>query len=122
MFKKYESHRADESEVRYFLKQIVAGQQALHAASVYQVDVKLTNMMVTDEDVIKLIDFGFAESEDSEMNKRVGADGYNSPEMILRRPFHPSMIDPWNDGICIYKMLYGRYCFGSMLCLTSERR
>jgi serine/threonine protein kinase len=113
LFQRYTRRRANEAEVRFFLKQMVAGQLALHRAHIYQVDVKMTNMMVTDTGVLKLIDFGFARRTDESTLGRIGADGYYIPEMLLDQTYRPSMIDTWNDGICIYKMLYGVYCFGS---------
>lgn len=113
MLRKFSKIQATEEEAKFFFRQIVTGQQALHQAGVYHVDVKLTNMMVTNDDVVKIIDFGLSELNDEEMFGSVGADGYYCPEMVLHGVFHPSMIDPWNDGICLYKMMYGDYTFGS---------
>lgn len=112
MYKRYTDKKATEGEVRYFLSQIVDGQLALHKAGVYQIDIKLTNMMVTRQGVLKIIDFGLATLDNSKKKGKVGAEGYATPEMILHKPYLPSMVDPWNDGIIIYKMLYGVYCFG----------
>jgi cyclin-dependent kinase 12/13 len=118
MFTRYSDRKATEAEVRFFLRQMVSAQVALHQAHVYPIDVKLTNMMVTPQGDLKVIDFGLATTEDDRMMGQVGADGYNTPEMMFNKPFHPSMIEPWNDGIIIYKMLYGVYCFGSNQRLT----
>lgn len=119
IYARYSKRRANEAEVRFFLTQIVAGQLALHKAHIYQIDVKMTNMQVTDQGVLKLIDFGMASRSDESTLGRVGADGYYCPEMMLGQTYHPSKVDSWNDGIIIYKMLYGNYCFGSSLFLLS---
>ena len=118
MYRRYSNRRANEAEVRFFLRQMVSGQLALHKAHIYQVDVKLTNMQVTDTGVLKIIDFGLARRADETLYGKQGADGYYCPEMLQGMSYRPSKIDVWNDGIIIYKMLYGEYCFGRRISLT----
>ena len=69
-------------------------------------------MLINSNNVVKLIDFGLSELTDKEVQGIIGASGYYTYEMITGVLFRPSGVDTWNDGVCIYKILYGDYPFG----------
>jgi len=101
----------DEPVASRFMRQALLGYQALHAAGIYHIDVKLTNMMVRDGRV-KLIDFGMSVAENRPMRFVGGADGYYGREMYLRFGYLPEMTDIWSFGVAVYKLVFGAYPFG----------
>lgn len=101
-----------ERKLRKIMKQILLGQRALHKAGVYQLDVKLTNVMLINDEHAKIIDFNLAVISNEKIQMFVGADGYYSYEMIAGTAYTPSMVDTWGDGIMIFKGLSGEGPFG----------
>jgi len=122
VYDKVMNYGTNEGELKKYMKQVLEGQSALHKAGVYQVDVKLTNMMITAQNEIKLIDFGLAYTTNDPISFRMGADGYYTYEMTLGKEYHPEQVDSWGDGICIYKALYGLAPFGTRFDATFRRK
>ena len=62
---------------------------------------------------IKLIDFGFARSQDEEKNDNVaGTAEYLAPEILKKEP-HDHRIDLYSLGILLYRLIYKKFPFQS---------
>ena len=101
----------DEPVASKYMRQALEAYKTLHAAGLYHIDVKLTNMMVRD-DQVKLIDFGMSVAENKVMRWVGGADGYYGREMYLKYGYLPEMTDIWSFGVAVYKLIFGAYPFG----------
>jgi len=112
LYDKAKSGQLSESDLKHYMREVVQAQIALHKAGVYQLDIKLTNMMITKDNHIKLIDFGLAVLENTPLEYKVGADGYYTYEMGIMQTYLPSSVDAWGDGVCIFKALFGVTPFG----------
>lgn len=53
-------HKLDESECKKIFKQIVKAVDHLHSKSICHRDIKLENIVITDDKLVKILDFGFA--------------------------------------------------------------
>ncbi|KAM9000536.1 serine/threonine-protein kinase PLK3 isoform X2 [Sarcophilus harrisii] len=98
-----------EPEVRYYLRQVIAGLRYLHQRGVLHRDLKLGNFFITDNMELKLGDFGLAarlEPQDQRKKTICGTPNYLAPEVLLRQGHGPES-DVWSLGCVMYTLLCG---------------
>ncbi|MFL6248279.1 MAG: protein kinase domain-containing protein [Thermoanaerobaculia bacterium] len=100
--------------VRDAFRQLAEGVAFLHANGVVHRDVKPSNVMITPQGRVVLLDFGLAidSRSDSSLDDDliVGTPGYMSPEQIaMAKPAPPS--DWYSFGVMLYQALTGRRLF-----------
>ncbi|KAL3662967.1 hypothetical protein V7S43_011911 [Phytophthora oleae] len=105
--------RLSESEVRFYMRQLVDGLSYLHECLVIHRDLKLGNLFLTDNMRLKIGDFGLATRLDSpEDRKRTmcGTPNYIAPEILSgqRGDGHSFEVDIWSTGVVMYTLLVGR--------------
>uniref|UniRef100_A0A672K0B5 Serine/threonine-protein kinase PLK n=1 Tax=Sinocyclocheilus grahami TaxID=75366 RepID=A0A672K0B5_SINGR len=99
-----------ESEVRYYLRQIVSGLKYLHEQQILHRDLKLGNFFINESMELKVGDFGLAAKLEPIENRRrtiCGTPNYLSPE-VLNKQGHGCESDVWALGCVMYTMLLGR--------------
>lgn len=88
----------------------------LHQSKYIYYDLKLENILVAKmngKPFIKLIDFGFARSQDEETNNNVtGTAEYLAPEILKKEP-QDHRIDLYSLGILLYQLIYKKFPFQS---------
>jgi serine/threonine-protein kinase len=94
--------------------QIASGVARAHVEGIIHRDLKPANVMLTDEGLAKILDFGLAKSNEDETITRTGAamgtPAYMSPEQI-RAGGLDARSDLWSLCVMIYEMLTGRSPF-----------
>ena len=99
--------------LRDTLRQLVEGIDALHAAGKLHRDVKPSNVLVTHEGRVVLLDFGVATELQAETEREpssdevVGTASYMSPEQSTGEPQTPAS-DLYSAGVILYEALVGR--------------
>lgn len=92
--------------------------QYLHRKGISHRDIKLTNILVSKDLKVKLIDFGFADNGGKHLRAYCGTPSYMAPEIIQKKDYLGVCVDVWALGVVLYKLLTGEYAFGSRSELT----
>lgn len=98
-----------------FLRQGLEAMEFIHATGVLHRDVKPDNILVINENEIRLADFGLAllpgdELDLEELQNGVGSLSYLPPEM-LQGQFYDSRSDLYSLGVCFYEAMAGFHPF-----------
>jgi predicted Ser/Thr protein kinase len=98
-------------------KQALRGVAAAHRAGIIHRDLKPGNLMVTRDDVVKVMDFGIAKRQGAPgatkvSSTSIGSPLYMAPEQILGRPVD-CRTDIYALGVTLYELLSGQRPFNA---------
>jgi len=99
----------DEKQVNNFSIQIKNGLQYLYNQNIVHRDIKPQNIVVSNDRILKIIDFGLSKNiniEDEMMDTICGSPLYMAPEIIKTKNYTIKS-DIWSFGVIIYEMIYG---------------
>lgn len=106
-----------EEECRCWFRDLILGIEYLHAQGVVHRDIKPDNLLLTDDDVLKIVDFGvsemFEKPEHMRTAKSAGSPAFLPPELCVARHGDVSgtAADIWSMGVSLYCLRYGRIPF-----------
>ena len=111
--KKDENHYFEEQKAIKIFIQIIKANIYCQSKNICHRDLKLENILIIKNDIIKLIDFGFAVKTDKEtyQNLFCGSPSYMAPEIVNKEKYIAQYSDIWSLGVLFYSMLYGRFPF-----------
>ncbi|CAH1640580.1 unnamed protein product [Spodoptera littoralis] len=93
--------------VKSLMIQLLQGVQHLHDNDIIHRDLKTDNILLSQDGVLKVADFGLARGYESSLQQYtpgVGTLWYNAPELLLLSPEYSTPIDMWSVG-CIFAEL-----------------
>jgi serine/threonine protein kinase len=94
--------------------QAAEGLNAAHKKEIIHRDIKDANIMINEEGVVKILDFGLSKALTKENITRprtiLGTVPYMSPEQITGKPVDYGT-DIWSLGVVMYRMLTGKHPF-----------
>ena len=99
--------KLSEKEASFFLVQIINGIKEIHKKNICHRDIKPENLLLTEEKIIKIIDFGLSNEYTDYLTTQCGSPCYAAPEMIRGMKYNGLMIDLWACGIILFAMLCG---------------
>jgi serine/threonine protein kinase len=92
-------------------KQALRGVAAAHRAGIIHRDLKPSNLMITKDDIVKVMDFGIAKRQGAtgatKASTSIGSPLYMAPEQILGRAVD-YRTDVYGLGITLYQLLSGQ--------------
>ncbi|KAL8700072.1 MAG: hypothetical protein Q9201_005651 [Fulgogasparrea decipioides] len=107
----------DEELCRYWFRDLMLGIEYLHAQGVAHRDIKPDNCLLTEDDVLKIVDFGVSEmfEKTSEMltAKSAGSPAFMPPELCVAKhgDISGKAADIWSMGVTLYCLQFGRIPF-----------
>ena len=101
--------RLPEEEASFFFYQIINGVEYIFSKGIAHRDLKPENLLLTNNKIIKIIDFGLSNYFDGENNliTPCGSPCYASPEMVSGNDYNGFNIDIWATGIILFAMVCG---------------
>ena len=112
-YKEHESHTTkgeynftDEDRMCLFF-QLINGLEFLHELNIAHRDLKLSNLLVTKEGILKICDFGdcyHCEKKGGHTSSIKGTEGHMAPEIHNGKYHDPFKADIWSCGIILWAM------------------
>jgi len=101
-----------EEQGRKYWRQLLEGLDYVHSRKICHRDLKLENLLLDPNDVLKISDFGLSVLRKEYHNHRelmaiAGTPNYIAPEIIAGRGYDGFMADIWSAGVCLYGILAG---------------
>ncbi len=102
------------NEALDIVKKIADGLGAAHSTGIIHRDIKSSNIMITSEGKIKIMDFGLAKVKGSGLTTKIGTTmgtvAYMSPEQASAEKVD-QRTDIWSVGVILYELLTGELPF-----------
>lgn len=104
-----------DEQSRYIFSQILGGLYHCHAQGIIHRDIKLDNILLDDQGVVKIGDFGVSKFVQpyEVMKEQCGTPAYIAPEILIDDGYKGYGADVWSSGVVLYAMLYGVVPFKS---------
>ena len=108
--------KLNEEESAYFYYQIINGLEYLHLNNIIHRDLKPENLLLTKNNILKIIDFGLSSynTSDNLLSTPCGSPCYASPEKVSGQKYNGFTSDIWSTGIILYAMIYGYLPFENL--------
>ncbi|EOA39803.1 hypothetical protein CARUB_v10008466mg [Capsella rubella] len=100
-------------QIKCYMKQLLSGLDHCHARGVMHRDIKGSNLLVNNEGILKVADFGLANFCNASGNKqpltsRVVTLWYRPPELLLGATEYGASVDLWSVGCVFAELLLGK--------------
>lgn len=88
------------------MKQLFQAINHCHAQNIVHRDIKPDNIMITDTDTVRLIDFGLSKaSKNKKLSTIAGTPYYMAPEVL--EGAYTKQADIWSLGVILYTLVSG---------------
>ncbi|XP_051117990.1 cyclin-dependent kinase C-2 C-like isoform X2 [Andrographis paniculata] len=104
--------RFTEAQIKCYMRQILSGVEHCHSRGVVHRDIKTSNILVNNEGILKIGDFGLANfmrpKNKQPMTSRVVTLWYRPPELLLGATEYGEAVDLWSVGCVFAELFIGR--------------
>lgn len=105
--------RLNEKEARIMFRQIISAVEYLHQKRIVHRDLKAENLLLDENNHMKLIDFGFSNNFElgAKLKTWCGSPPYAAPEMFEGKEYYGPATDIWSMGVVLYVLVCGAMPF-----------
>ncbi|MBA0616567.1 hypothetical protein Godav_016609 [Gossypium davidsonii] len=101
-----------DSQIKCYMKQLLSGLDHCHSRGIMHRDIKGSNLLVNNEGILKMADFGLANFYGSgrrqPLTSRVVTLWYRPPELLLGSMDYTAAVDLWSVGCVFAELLLGK--------------
>ncbi|KAI3870745.1 hypothetical protein MKX03_024099 [Papaver bracteatum] len=102
-----------EAQVKFYMHQLLCGLEHCHSRGIMNRDIKGSNLLVSDDGVLKIADFGLANFVSAGYTQpltiRVVTLWYRPPELLLGSTSYGKSVDLWSVGCLFAELLLGKH-------------
>lgn len=99
-------------QIKCYMKQLLIGLHYCHVNQVLHRDIKGSNLLIDNNGILKLADFGLARSfshdQNGNLTNRVITLWYRPPELLLGSTKYGPAVDMWSVGCIFAELLHGK--------------
>ncbi|GLT79447.1 hypothetical protein SLA2020_509360 [Shorea laevis] len=104
--------KISEPQVKCYMKQLLSGLEHCHNRGVLHRDIKGSNLLISNEGILKIADFGLATffnpDHKQPLTSRVVTLWYRPPELLLGATYYGVGVDIWSAGCILAELLAGK--------------
>lgn len=107
----------DPESCRHWFRDLILGIEYLHTQGVVHRDIKPDNLLLTEDDTLKIVDFGVSEmfdkNKEMKIAKSAGSPAFMAPELVggAQGDVMGAPTDIWSMGVTLYCLRYGSVPF-----------
>ncbi|KAE8731762.1 Cyclin-dependent kinase C-1 [Hibiscus syriacus] len=114
-----------EPQVKCYMQQLLCGLDHCHSHGVLHRDIKGSNLLIDNNGILKIADFGLASSYDPHQSQpltsRVVTLWYRPPELLLGATYYGTAVDLWSTGCILAELYAGKPIMpGRLRCCVAE--
>ncbi|KAL0284245.1 UNVERIFIED_CONTAM: CBL-interacting serine/threonine-protein kinase [Sesamum angustifolium] len=112
LFAKIAKGRLREDAARNYFQQLISAIDFCHSRGVYHRDLKPENLLLDEEGMLKVTDFGLSAfsdhlRQDGLLHTTCGTPAYVAPEVIGKKGYDGAKADIWSCGVILFVLLAG---------------
>ncbi|PIN00549.1 Cdc2-related protein kinase [Handroanthus impetiginosus] len=101
-----------DSQIKCYMRQLLSGVEHCHLRGIMHRDIKSSNILVNNEGILKIADFGLANftrpKNKQPLTSRVVTLWYRPPELLLGSTSYGEVVDLWSVGCVFAELFIGR--------------
>ncbi|CAO3621101.1 unnamed protein product [Cunninghamella blakesleeana] len=107
-----------DEKARHYFREMILGIEYLHNNDIAHRDIKPDNLLLSNDDVLKIVDFGVSEifvKGNDKLKKSAGSPAFMAPELCKAHHGEISgkAADIWSMGVTLYCLIYGHLPYTS---------
>jgi 5'-AMP-activated protein kinase, catalytic alpha subunit len=104
--------RVKEEIAHKYFQQLIDAVDFCHSRGIYHRDLKLENLLLDEEDNLKVTDFGLSalirsDHQDGLLHTACGTPTYVAPEILSKKGYDGAKTDIWSCGVILFVLVAG---------------